>query len=153
MALEVRTHGDWKAFDWLWLGVFYLAASVVARSWWKRYRTRFHTVSVFTGTIYSPMRAPALPGGTVYVHESVHMRQRKRLGLFPFVWKYLTREGRFQLELEAYAKDGRGLAATQRALTPSNYLLWGWSEEETLARIAELWDAFRVIREPEVDSE
>lgn len=141
MNVDVRSHGNYKLLDWLWLGVFYYTAAAVSRSWWNRYRERFHTVSVFTSTIYSPKTNPARPGSTVYEHELVHIAQRKRLGLARFVLKYATRQGRFELELEAYKADGRGLEATQRALTPSHYLLWGWSDERTATMIADLWNA------------
>ena len=38
----------------------------------------------------------------VLAHEMVHMLQALRMGLIPFVSKYATREGRAELEFEAY---------------------------------------------------
>jgi len=145
--LDVRPHGKYKALDWLWLGIFYYGAALVARTWWKKYRRTFHTVSVFTRTIYSPPDGLAEPGDRVYRHEQVHVEQRDRMGLWKFVWKYITRRGRVELEVEAYKRDGRGLQSTTAVLTVSNYLLWGWSDERVAGVIYDRWKELDVVSE------
>ena len=47
----------------------------------------------------------AKPLGLVEAHEGVHVRQWQRLGRFGFLRRYITKRGRMELEVEAFAES------------------------------------------------
>ena len=80
-------------------------------------------------------------------HEIVHLDQYKRLGAWAFCWKYVTRKGRLELEIEAYGMTntvkadqgeavGWGRLNRQAGLLTGPMYLWaGSSRAPIIARL------------------
>ena len=132
MSLEIRKHGQWKLFDWLWLAPFVLIASLWPK-WRRRYWGNFVTTSVFTGTIYTPA---GLISNPLYRHEEYHMRQAREVGRVKWALLYvLSTRHRIWWEAEAYQVQGVDANETVDNLR-SMYAVW-WTRAHVLALV--LW--------------
>lgn len=78
--------------------------------WWKLLPKSFQRASTTLGwTLWVRPESKALTipdsGLALLVHESDHWLKRKQIGRLPFFFKYLFDQGRFQIELSAYARE------------------------------------------------
>lgn len=106
--LRIRAHYQWRLLDCLWLGAFVVAMRFFRPAWHAAYLERYVTVSVVTGTIYTPNGER--PSPALYAHEWHHVAQSRRDGLLRFAARYiLSQRWRVRYEAEAYHIGGTEL--------------------------------------------
>lgn len=76
------------------------------KPWWLEAFTQPYQWVSLAGTIYHPEDIEPYRWPTLIAHESVHLEQQQRDGLFRFLWRYLTNpHARLEYEAEAIAVE------------------------------------------------
>lgn len=120
--IDIRPHGRWKALDCLWLAPFVLLASLVP-SWRRQYWSTYVTLSVLTGTLYTPKGREPKP--STMRHEEYHLRQARKDGRLKWGLRYaLSTRWRIWYEAEAWAVEGESAEATVDALRSMYFVRW-----------------------------
>lgn len=135
--LEFRKHGDYKLADF-WIRIFLFVGKIFSKSWHDNIINNFHTVSVITETLYSPVDKE--PSARLIKHELKHIDQKNTDGLLAFSLKYIfSRQARLEYEVEAYCHDGREIEQIIDSLSSGAYLFYGWSKQTIIKKIIDAY--------------
>lgn len=125
--LELKKHGEYKILD-LWIRIFLFGGRLFSKSWHNKIVKNYHTLSVVTNTLYSPIHLE--PSDQLLEHELKHVEQKERDGLFLFALRYIcSRNWRLRYEVEAYRHDGREFEQIVDLLSSGAYLFYGWNRQ------------------------
>jgi hypothetical protein len=105
------------------------------KPWWLRAITASYQWVTIAPHIYHPSDRDPLAFPAILAHEDVHLRRQQRMGVWSWLWRYLTSRS-FRL-----AEEAMGIAAEIRAEHPDRQRVLLETYSEALASSVYLWAA------------